>query len=170
MSKGFFITITIIIIFFIHCSPVSANITLFTHNADQGKLWASGEIVSRYENWNWFEPLPQSNDNNDYDYYFIRSRLAFGYRFKWLEAFIQIQDTHVGELPNNSLAAPPAGPLGFGAIYYVHRKKTDSHGTFVKQGYLRLQNILFDGFSLRGEDLTRLMVWRLPMTIPKSCG
>ena len=116
MSRGFFITIIIIIIFFIHCSPVSANITLFTHKADQGELWASGEIVSRYENWNWFEPLPQSNDNNDYDYYFVRSRLALGYRFKWLEAFIQIQDTHVGELPNNSLAAPPAGPLGFGAI------------------------------------------------------
>ena len=150
MSRGFFITIIIMIIFFIHCSPVSANITLFTHNADQGELWASGEIVSRYENWNWFEPLPQSNDNNDYDYYFVRSRLALGYRFKWLEAFIQIQDTHVGELPNNSLAAPPAGPLGFGAIYYAHRKKTDSHGTFVKQGYLRLQNIIFDGFSLMG--------------------
>ena len=49
-----------------------------------------------------------------------------------------------------TLLQSPCRPLGFGAIYYAHRKKTDSHGTFVKQGYLRLQNILFDGFSLMG--------------------
>ena len=147
MSKRCFITIAI---FLILSSPALANITLYTHSNDQGKIWASGEVVSRYENWNWFEPSPQRNDNNDYDYYFIRSRLALGYKFKWLEAFIQIQDTHVGELPNNSIAAPPAGPLGLGAIYYAHRRKSDTHGTFVKQGYLRLKNILFDGFSLMG--------------------
>ena len=120
MIKRFFITLTALLIL---SSPASANVTLFTHSTDQGELWASGEVVSRYENWNWFEPPPESNDNNDYDYYFIRSRLALGYKFKWLEAFVQIQDTHVGGLPNNSVAAPPAGPLGFGAIYYAPQEE-----------------------------------------------
>ena len=147
MNKIYYLLLIFLCILY---SPASADITLFTHSNEQGEMWASGEITSRYENWNWFEPSPQSNDNHDYGYYFIQSRFALGYKFKWLEAFLQIQDTYVGELPDDAIASAPAGALGLGATYYVHRRQSDAHGTFVKKGYLRFKNILFDGFSLMG--------------------
>jgi hypothetical protein len=129
---------------------VSAKVTIYSFDNDQGEVWTSGNIVTRYENWDWFKPSQQVNDDNNYSYYWIRSRLGVGLKYKWIETFLQVQDTHIWSLPNGAISSPPAGPLGLGAIYYAHRKKTTSHGTFVKQGYLKVNDILIDGFSLMG--------------------
>jgi hypothetical protein len=129
---------------------VSAKITLFTFDNDRGEIWTTGNIVTRYENWDWFQPSRQVNDNNDYDYYWIRSRLGFGFTLKRIEAFLEIQDTHMWDLPNNAGASPPAGALGLGAIYYAHRRNGNSHGTFVNQGYIGLKDVFIDGLSLKG--------------------
>jgi hypothetical protein len=40
-------------------ATAEANITLYTHSNTQGKVWTSGEVVSRYENWSCFEPPAQ---------------------------------------------------------------------------------------------------------------
>ena len=147
MQKRFFI-ITAILLFL--ATETSANVTLFTFSDDHGEVWVSGNMVTRYENWDWFKPSRHPNSNNDYDYYFIRSRLGLGVKFKWVEAFLQMQDTHVWDLPNDAISPAPEGPLGIGAVYYAHRRNGNSHGTFVKQAYLRLNDVLIDGFSLKG--------------------
>lgn len=147
MQKRFFI-ITAILLFL--ATETSANVTLFTFSDDHGEVWVSGNMVTRYENWDWFKPSRHPNSNNDYDYYFIRSRLGLGVKFKMVEAFLQMQDTHVWDLPNDSISPAPEGPLGIGAVYYAHRRNVNSHSTFVKQAYLRLDDVLLDGLSLKG--------------------
>ena len=147
MAKISFLTIVILLCL---TTAVPAKITLYSFEDDQGEVWTSGNIVARYENWSWFQPSPQPNDNNDYDYYWIRSRLGIGLKYKHLESFLQIQDTHIWDLPDNAGALPPAGGLGLGAVYYGHLGSRNAHGTFVKQGYLKLNDVLIDGFSLLG--------------------
>jgi hypothetical protein len=142
-----FITIVIVLSL---TTAVPARITLFSFEDEQGEVWTSGSIVARYENWNWFQPSQQANDNNDYDYYWIRSRLGIGLTYKFLESYLEVQDTHVWNLPDNAGALPPAGGLGLGAVYYAHRGGRNSHGTFVKQGYLKVNEVLMEGVSLLG--------------------
>ncbi|MHC5077332.1 MAG: hypothetical protein ACYTFM_13035, partial [Planctomycetota bacterium] len=88
---------------------VSAKVTLYSFDNDQGEVWTSGNIVTRYENWDWFQPSRQVNDNNDYDYYWMRTRLGLGFSLKRVEAFLEIQDTHMWDLPDNAVASPPQG-------------------------------------------------------------
>jgi len=131
-------------------TPTFAKVTILDLKGDLGEIWTSGEVVTRYENWNWFEPTNAENDNNDYDYFFTRSRLGFGYESKWIDIFIQAQHTHIWDLPDNANAPAPAGSLGVGSVYYAYRKKRYYHGTFIKQGYLSFKNILNSGISLKG--------------------
>lgn len=147
MSKRFYFIIVLLLILPL---PVSAKVTLFELGNDLGKIWASGEVVTRYENWNWFESVTNGNDNNDYDYFFTRSRLGLGYESKWVEVFVQAQDTHIWDLPEDAIASAPAGPLGIGAVYYAHQRNNYYHGTFIKQGYIRIKNILNSGITLKG--------------------
>jgi len=130
--------------------PAFAKITILDLKNDLGKVWASGEIVIRYENFNWFEPAPGENDNNDYNYYFTRSRLGLGYEYKWIEIFVQAQHTHIWDLPDSANAPAPAGSLGSGAVYYAFRRNRYYHSTFIKQGYILIKNIINSDISLKG--------------------
>jgi hypothetical protein len=146
VKKCFFIAVFLLSF----STAASANITLFTFDNDEGEVWASGSVVTRYENWDWFTPRTTGNDNNDYDYHFTRSRVGVGLKYKWIEAFFQMQDTHIWDLPNDAISPGSAGPLGIGAIYYAHRRNGNSHGIYVKQGYLQLKNIFNSGISIKG--------------------
>ena len=147
MSKKCFITTVTLLILPL---PALANVTLYEFGNDRGEIWTSGEVVTRYENWNWFEPATSENYYNDYDYFFTRSRLGLGYASKWVDVFVQAQHSHIWDLPDDAIAPAPAGPLGIGAVYYAHRGNRYYYSTFIKQGYLRFKNILNTGLSLKG--------------------
>ena len=129
-------------------SPLSAKVIIF-QDGNNLKIWVSGELTARYENWNWFNPDDKNNTNNNYGYHFIRSRLGVGCETDRLDVFIQAQHTQMWDLPYNSVAQAPGGPLGIGAVYFAHRGKENYHNTFLKQGYIRFKDILQSGTSLK---------------------
>jgi hypothetical protein len=106
-------------------------------------------MVARYEDWNWFNSVDKINDNYNYEYHFTRTRLGLGCETEWVEVFVQAQHTRMWDLPYNSIAPAPEGPLGIGAVYFAHRGKENYHSTFIKQGYICLKNIRQSGISLK---------------------
>ena len=113
-----------------------------------GKLSAEGEVALRYENWNWFEPLGGTADNR-YDYFFSRSRLGLEFENPSFRAYIQVQDAHMFGLPENAIAPAPQGPLGIGAIYYLHNRNNNPHSLIVRQAYVDLPGLFSDSVSAR---------------------
>jgi hypothetical protein len=102
----------------------------------KNKVKVKGEVVTRLENWNFFEP--DGSFDNDYWYSFERSRISLEYDNKYLNVFLQGQDTYMFNLPDRAIAPPPQGKLGLGAIYFAHGKTKDYHSTFLKQAYIKL--------------------------------
>ncbi|MEJ2365758.1 MAG: alginate export family protein, partial [Deltaproteobacteria bacterium] len=111
-----------------------------------GTVTADLDVIGRYENWEWFDP---GTNDNEYGYYFTRTRLGLGLNLSWMAAYIQAQDTHMWNLPENAIAPAPAGPLGIGAIYYAHGHQERYHSTIIRQAYLDFPNLVTDGFSAR---------------------
>ncbi len=136
------------VVLFMLLSPLSAKVVIF-QSGDDLKIWLSGELTARYEGWNWFDPADKNNTNNNYGYYFTRSRLGIGCETDRLDVFVQAQHTRMWNLPYNSIAQAPEGTLGIGAIYYAHRGKENYYNIFIKQGFIRFKNFLQTGISLK---------------------
>ena len=127
----------------------SANLTIAEFNQGSGKLIADVEVMGRYEYWNWFTPSAQTNDNNDYGYPFTRTRVGFSLSLPGVRAYVQAQDTHMWGLPDDAISAPPAGPLGIGAVYYAHGHSQDYHSTIIRQAFLDFPKVFIHGLSTR---------------------
>ena len=127
-------------------SDAEAKVTVA--EGDFGKFSIEAGIAVRYENWDWFKPAVSTADNS-YGYYFTRSRLGIELENKAFRAYMQIQDVHMFDLPENSLAAPPQGPLGIGAIYYLHNMDDNPNSLIIRQAYIDLPKILSSPVSLR---------------------
>jgi len=128
---------------------VSAGITIATFNQGTGSLSVDGKVIYRHEFYNWFEAPDQPNDNNDYSYFFTRSLLGLSLTLPNLKAYVQGQDVHMWGLPDDAVAAAPAGTLGPGAVYYAHGGQEDFHSTIIRQAYLEIPRLFVSGLSAR---------------------
>ena len=126
----------------------SAEVTLKTFTGAESRITADVEILNRYEYWNWF--TPNASADNDYDYFFTRSRLGLGYKSPVMNVYVQAQNTIMLGLPDDAMAPSPAGPLGLGAIYYLHDGEEDSQSTIIRQAFMEFPNILGSGISVKG--------------------
>lgn len=113
-----------------------------------GKLSAEGEIALRYSYWNWFEPADGTADNS-YDYFFTRTRLGLTFENPGFRAYLQAQDVHMFGLPENSVAQAPQGPLGIGAIYYLHNRDDNPHSLIIRQAYIEFPKLFSGAVSAR---------------------
>jgi hypothetical protein len=128
-------------------NTVKAETKLFNLDKDTSVL-ASGEITVRNTYENWFQPA-SPNYENSYDYFFTRTRLAIALRNPYIGAYIQAQDVHMWNLPENSIAPSPQGAFGSGATYYSHAKSDFDHSLIVRQAYLDFPKLFLKGLSAR---------------------
>jgi hypothetical protein len=128
-------------------NTAKAETKLFTLDKNTS-ITASGEITFRNTYENWFEPA-LTNVNSDYDYIFTRTRVAIALRNPYIGAFVQAQDVHMWNLPENSIAPAPQGALGSGATYYSHAKSDTDHSLIIRQAYLDFPRLFFKGLSAR---------------------
>ncbi len=129
------------------CNGARAEVEIFRPAADTS-ISAEGEVVLRSSYWNWFQSSDTAAEN-EYGYYFIRSRLGLSLKNKHLGAYVQTQDTYMWNLPENSLAPPPQGPLGIGAIYSLHMRDRSTHNLAIRQAYVDLHRVFIRGLSAR---------------------
>ncbi len=102
-------------------------------------LRVTGELQGRYEKWDYFQPSPAENNNNDYDFWALRARLGILLTTSFLDGYVQAQYTGLYGLPNNAVAVP-GGALGLGAAYFSESQFTTSpSNVFLKQAYLNLK-------------------------------
>lgn len=145
-SKG----IALYILAGILLSPLSAGaqITLKEFANDIGQITADMELLGRYEYWNWF--TPKAAADNEYGYFFTRTGLGLGFSNKYVKAYAQAQNTMMFGLPDDAMASAPAGPLGIGAIYYLHGRQENYRSTIIRQAFLELPDIGGSGLSVKG--------------------
>jgi hypothetical protein len=124
-----------------------AEFKLFTLDKDTG-VFVSGEITLRNTVENWFQPA-SPNFKNSYDYFFTRSRLAIALRNPYIGAYVQAQDVHMWNLPENAIAPSPQGAMGSGATYYSHAKSDFDHSLIIRQAYLDFPKLFLKGLSAR---------------------
>ena len=93
---------------------------------------ARGEFVS------WFEPPAGTAPAGAEQYAFFGNQLRFGTRitFPHVQAFFEIQDTRLENVPDNATLAPPQGNLGTGATYFANTHQSSQGEPFLKQGFL----------------------------------
>jgi len=122
------------------------GLQLYQSQDKDKKLTLGGEVIARYAYWNWFEA---PSDNNEYSYGFQRTRLNLKFDSKYINIFVQPQYVHMFGLPDNAVSPPPRGPLGMGALYYLHNKEENPYKFGVHQVYLQFQNIFDQDISLK---------------------
>ncbi|MEQ1620835.1 MAG: alginate export family protein [Methylococcales bacterium] len=109
-------------------------------------LRVTGELQSRYEAWDYFQPFPALNNNNDYDYWGLRARLGVLFTTSYVDGYAQGQYSGIYGLPDNAVAVPGGG-LGLGAAYFSENKATSPSNLFLKQANL---NFKFAALGLPG--------------------
>ncbi len=110
----------------------------------------SGELMGAYENWDYFQPSPAKNNDNDYDLGVVRARLGLEMKTALVDGFVQGQYIGMYGLPSHSVALP-GGPLGLGSAYFSgNDDKTAPGNTFLRQAYLNLKG---DALGLQGAFL-----------------
>jgi hypothetical protein len=146
---GIYMSCMILMILIILSIPVAAKAEtkLFTLGKDTN-LSLSGEMTMRNTYENWFEPS-SNTVNSNYNYFFTRSRLSLIFRNPYLGAFVQAQDVHMWNLPEQSVAPSPQGALGFGATYFSHAKSETDHSLIIRQAYLDFPRLFVKGLSVR---------------------
>ncbi len=112
-------------------------------------LTFTGSVRVRYESWNFFEPGPVPNGNNEYDFFAVKTRLGLAYQSKPLEALVEGQWTHFFGLPTDANAPPPFGDLGLGATVFAHHRDRDQGRVFLKQAFLKVNDLPVKGFSVK---------------------
>lgn len=114
----------------------------------EARVSVAGEITARDSYESWFRPEPSQADNS-YNYFFLRSRLSMALRHPYIGAFVQAQDVHMWNIPETAIAPAPQGPLGIGAIYYLHNISDAPHSLIVRQAYLDFPRVFAKGLSAR---------------------
>jgi hypothetical protein len=112
-------------------------------------LRMTGELYGSYEAWNYFQPSPAINNNNDYDLWAVRARFGALLTTPYVDAYAQAQYVGLYGLPNDAIASP-GGPLGLGAAYYFANQSTNASNIFLKQAYLDFK---FSSLGLPGAYL-----------------
>ena len=112
-----------------------ADTTWRDHVIFSASLRVRGEFVD------WFEPPAGDATRGAERYAFFASRLRAGVRvlFPHLEVAVELQDTRLTGLPDDATFPPPVGPLGTGALYFLHTHQTTQGEPFVRQGFLTLR-------------------------------
>ncbi len=124
-----------------------AEVKLFELGKDT-IISASGEIAARNTYESWFQSTPGRGDHS-YDYFFTRTRLAIALRNPYIGAYVQGQDVHMRNLPENSIAPSPQGIMGSGANYYAHARSDTDHSLIIRQAYLDFPRLFVKGLSAR---------------------
>ncbi len=113
---------------------------------DAGPSWSDHLTVSaslrvRGELVDWFEPPHGVAAPGAERYAFFASQLRLGVRavFPHVEVGLELQDTRLTDLPDDATLAPPFGPLGPGAVYFLHTHDTTQGEPFLKQGFVTLR-------------------------------
>ena len=133
---------------FVFVEMADANYTIVEFDAGKGSFEATGEVATRYTYWNWFEPY-NSTAENSYDYIFTRTRLGLSLNLSHIRFYVQAQDVHKWGLPDDAIAAAPQGPLGCGAIYYLHGGEKNYHSSIIRQAYIDVPKLFLNGLSTR---------------------
>lgn len=110
----------------------------------------NGDFRARYETFDFFQPNA-TNNNNDYDFWALRTRLGVQYTDEFVDAYAQGEYSGVYGLPNNAQAAP-GGALGLGALYYTENNRQDNiSDVHLKQAYANFKfgTLGFKGLSLK---------------------
>jgi hypothetical protein len=94
-----------------------------------------GEVVD------WFRPRSGAADAGAHRYGFIASQLRGGASVVLPHAqfTLVLQDTRLGNIPDDASLAPPVGNLGPGAIYFAHTKQRTQGEPFLKLGFVTLR-------------------------------
>jgi hypothetical protein len=109
------------------------------------KVVFSGSLRSRVEAWDWFEA---SRGDNRYTYVGTLLRLSAAGRTHRNDYQVELAAPWLANLPTSSLAPPPQGALGLGAIYRSANGGKEAN-VFLKQGFLRLRNLGSPANALR---------------------
>jgi hypothetical protein len=125
-----------------------ASITISEFNNGKGRFEFDGNVTTRYSYWNWFDSNLTAADN-DYDYFFERTRIGLTFSIPQLKIYVQGQDVHMWGLPDDALAPAPQGPLGIGGIYYLHMGDTHPHSTIIRQAYVDFSPDFAQGLTTR---------------------
>jgi len=95
------------LLFFPLSNAANAEVKIFKLKNDTA-FSISGEVTARNSHESWFQAaVPQAD--NDYDYFFTRSRLGLALRNPHVGIFVQAQGVHMANLPENSIAPAPQG-------------------------------------------------------------
>lgn len=93
---------------------------------------------SRLEVWRFFEP-PAGGGRHEYA--FGANRLMAGVQrtARRYDLNAALQYVHFGDLPSDAVGP---GPLGTGAVYFMHANRSDSHQVYLRYANLRLKRVL----------------------------
>jgi hypothetical protein len=102
-----------------------------------GTLEAFVRNWTRVESWSFFEPRPGGGDP---DYTFVANRLLAGLRHtsRRHELVGALQYVQFGGLPDDAIGP---GPLGTGALYFDHNRRTDSRQLYLKTLNVQIKQI-----------------------------
>lgn len=112
------------------------------------KLSVSASLRTRGEFWNWFEPTgPQ---DNQYEFVATVARVGLQWKDDFFDVMVEGQNTSLLNLPDDAVAPAPQGALGLGATYFLHNRRQDDTGVFLKQAFVVFKRLGVEGLSLKG--------------------
>lgn len=97
----------------------------------------SGSLRARFDMWDWFET---DLANNSYNFVGVLLRFSLAQQKKRYEWQIEGAVPWLINLPNDAIAPPPQGQLGFGANYFAANGRKDA-SIFIKQGFFRFNGL-----------------------------
>lgn len=98
-------------------------------------LRITGELYGSHETWNFFQPGPAINNDNDYNLWAVRARPGILLTTPYINGYAQAQYVGLYGLPDDAVAAP-GGPLGLGGAYFLANQSKNASNIFLKQAYL----------------------------------
>jgi len=113
-----------------------------------GKLDLYGNLRTRWELWNFFEP--NNGANNDYTFLGIRGRFGGEYDYEnKIHIKIEGQANGLIDLPFNAVD-PMLGPLGLGAVYRAHNRAASDASVFPNPPWPSIRDVGLEGIRAQG--------------------
>lgn len=112
------------------------------------QLSLAASLRTRWEIWNFFEPA--GSENNDYDFLATVVRAGVIWKDDAFDVVAEAQNPALIDLPTTAVAPAPEGPLGLGAVYFLHNRARNDASVYLKQGYLTLKKTGLPGLLLKG--------------------
>ncbi|NOQ37130.1 MAG: hypothetical protein GQ569_14760 [Methylococcaceae bacterium] len=112
-------------------------------------LRIKGHLQGSYEAWNYFQPSPAVNNNNQYDLWGVRARLGLELKSDYVDGYVEGQYLGAFGVPDDSISKP-GGALGLGGAYFALTRSTSPENTFLRQAYLTFKA---DELGLKGLSL-----------------